>query len=159
MRLHQSLQNPAQRSQGQNCQAVVFFFPFVKNKSTDITNMSLPKLISNVMLICAHVYVGAGFRAFHQFVLLLHSMQLCYWGLAGERGVEGKDLNQGKRQHSRQTLTVPLRGKKYLKPELQMNVEGVMVTMPCALRSHFRFQTILLFFPPFPHPLLSFLTV
>lgn len=47
------LLDPVQWRHSKKCQAVVFFFSFVKNKPTSITNMSLPKLISNVILICA----------------------------------------------------------------------------------------------------------
>lgn len=56
--------------------------------------MSLPKLISNVILICALMCVWAGFRALHQFAVLLlcSDMQLCHGGLVREKGIEGKDL-------------------------------------------------------------------
>lgn len=45
--------------------------------------MPLPKLISNVILICALVCVWAGFRALQQFAVLLVCFYtlLCYWGL------------------------------------------------------------------------------
>lgn len=39
----------------------------------------------------------------------------------------------------------------------QMNVAGVIETRLCALKSHFRFQPIYLFFSPFTHPLSSLL--
>jgi len=44
----------------------------------------------------------------------------------------------------------------FLQLELQPNVEGVIATRLCALRSHLGSQTILLCFPPFTRPLLSF---
>lgn len=96
-RQHRSLQkpsNPAQWRQAKNVKPVVLLFSFLRNKPSNITNMSLSKLISNVILICALMCVWAGFRASHQFAVLLlcSNMQLCHGGLVREKGIEGKDL-------------------------------------------------------------------
>lgn len=93
-RQHRSLQALLSGVMTKNVKPVVLFFSFLRNKPTNITNMSLPKLISNVILICALMCVWAGFRALHQFAVLLlcSDMQLCHGGLVREKGVEGKDL-------------------------------------------------------------------
>lgn len=89
-----SLQTLPSGGMAKNVKPVVLCFSFLRNKPTNITNMSLPKLISNVILICALVCVWAGFRALHQFAVLLlcSDSQLCHGGLVREKGVEEKDL-------------------------------------------------------------------
>lgn len=87
---------PSEVEAPKNVKPVVLFFSFLRNKPTNITNMSFPKLISNVILICALVCVWAGFRALHQFAVLLlcSNMQLCHGGLVRQKGIEGKTLDE-----------------------------------------------------------------
>lgn len=107
----------------------MFSFSFVKQKPTNITNMSAPKLISNVILICALVCV------FGQDLEHYISLLCCWFALTlvrAERGVKGKDSKLGKWQHSKQISTLPLGeievpNPGFLRPELQTSVEGVIV--------------------------------